>query len=784
MEVCCTAHPIASLRPRLWAIGVLPARTLRLIRSSSRVRVCGLLLFLHTPPTRSGKRIMFVTMEDESGLLDLVLFPDAQARCAKTLLTSEVVTAEGILKRKGAGGLSVSVVIRGLLAPLCGSLARVAGALSPAGSGIISHKGPAMNAGDPLRLPAPGSGALTTGPGYHTAHEDSGLWTPWTRPPIRIPRRAMTLDPFAGLNPSQRQAVIHTGGPLQVIAGPGTGKTRVLTCRVWHLLQVRGVQPDRILAVTFTNKAAREILERVERLAGKRREEGAGAPTALPAVNTFHGWALAFLKETLGAAARSPIDEQEARELCREAAREASLGTESPRRIHARISRAKQHSPPTLGDDEELTALHGAYQALLERHGLWDYDDLLLEALRLLAEPAHRGRFREQVPFVLVDEFQDVSPVQYALVRAMASAEAEITVIGDPNQAIYGFRGASPSFLHQFARDFPETATIRLHRVYRCPQTLLDAAGSVIETPVAARLISEKDKGRLLHVLSFPDEESEARWIAGKIEQTVGGLSFDAMNRGAAGGNRLRSLADVCVLFRAHSLGDSVAKALAEHGIPFQRADAPDPLGRPDLRRVWRLWEAARGRLAGYHLERLRRETGAKGETFRELPSSLHGKEGVALLDAILQILAIRPETPWLRVLRQALQQNPRSDSLAVLFDRAVDLLAPQMEAVSLLSIHAAKGIEFPVVFLIACEAGILPWRDADPDEERRLLYVALTRASEVMYLSHAGRRLIRGRNETAAPSPFLEAISKELISMGPETGRKKPKKPRQKTLF
>jgi DNA helicase-2/ATP-dependent DNA helicase PcrA len=461
------------------------------------------------------------------------------------------------------------------------------------------------------------------------------------------------IDFAQELDGRQLAAVRHSGGPLLVHAGPGTGKTRVLTYRIGYLITVRGVRPGQILAVTFTNQAAREVAERAAKLVPEvASRDGASCATPHPTISTFHSWALAFLRDTLGEQVRTPIDGEEARELCMDAAREAGLDTKGRGRLYAAVSQAKQHYPPRLDGHPELVRLHQAYEGLLERHGLWDYDDLLLEALKILGEPAARDAFRKRIPYMLVDEFQDVSPVQYALVKAMAGEDAEVTVIGDPNQAIYGFRGASPSFLRRFREEFKGVTTITLDKAYRCPQTILNAASSIIEDGSQAKLMSAKGKGARVTVKAFNGPESEAAWVARTVEKQVGGLSFDSINSGAAQGQELRSLSDVAVIFRANALGDPIADALSARGIPFQRADSPDPLADKDLRTVWRMWEAAKGRHPQYHLARLDASSKRRREKLQDLLPALQARDGPGLLESIIQALDLDSNAPCIRALR------------------------------------------------------------------------------------------------------------------------------------
>jgi DNA helicase-2/ATP-dependent DNA helicase PcrA len=593
------------------------------------------------------------------------------------------------------------------------------------------------------------------------------------------------IDWSSNLNPTQFEAVTHMAGPLLVVAGPGTGKTRVLSYRIGRLIVTGAAKPEQILAMTFTNQAAKEISERVSRLlCGESPAEYLRNGQTTPRVSTFHGWALGFLNETLGENARLPIDEKDARDLCMEAARELGLSNAKPQGLYERISKAKQHFPPWMNGDEDLEALYQAYHGLLEKYGLWDYDDLLLEALRLLEYTEIRTKFHRDFPFVLVDEFQDISPAQYTLIKSMVRKDGNITVIGDPNQAIYGFRGASPEFIHRFSMDFKGIKTVVLDTVYRCPQVFLDAATSITRDRSVVRLKSVRDRTSKIRIKSFGDPGAEAKWVARTIEQIVGGLSFASLDSGTAGGHTLRSLSDVAILFRAKVLGNPVTEALSRQGIPFQRADTPDPLAQKELRLIWRLWEILKGRAVRYHLLRLPGGEDLWNRKLADLKPGHRGKDGPQLLNYIIDILDLEPNRPLLRAMARAVKRNPHADSLAVLLRNEADMLDINIEAVSLLSIHAAKGLEFPIVFLIGCEAGILPWKEADLEEEMRLFYVALTRASEEIYISHVKYRRLFGQMMHGGPSPFLNDIPERFLVREQAQKPKAHQRPRQKKLF
>ncbi len=532
------------------------------------------------------------------------------------------------------------------------------------------------------------------------------------------------------LNPSQRQAVLSEAIRLAIVAGPGTGKTRVLTERIAHFIRDRGADPDRILAITFTNQAAAEMRERLaERL-------GDGA--ALPLVCTFHQWGYRFLHQmgTGGAV----IGEEDAWLLFLEAAKHHSLDKRDAREAFQAIQQARQSWPVDAGGWGPLLE---EYRRLLLHYGLLDYDELILGPLELLEKGGHP----ELPGFLFVDEFQDVSPAQFHLVRLIAAKGAVLTVIGDPNQSIYGFRGSSPSFMEQFTKWFPEAEIITLDTAYRCPQRFIDGALQVLERH--EDLTSSRGTGPLITTREFKSPAAEARWVAETIAEFMGGLDF---NTSHAGPHVADSFSDFAVVYRFHALGLEVAEALGKAGIPFQAADGSGAL-KKEARIVHHSLLAledapARGfhvkaveSLAGAEIARRVAEIAGQGGGEEELMAMLtdHGIAGRA---------ARFPGDPS----TGALKLKEEADSLDIAADK-----------VKLLTLHAAKGLEFPVVFIVGCDAGILPWPPADVEEEKRLLFVGMTRASRRLLLSSGGRKRFLGQPLPGRPSPFLSRIAREL---------------------
>jgi DNA helicase-2/ATP-dependent DNA helicase PcrA len=534
--------------------------------------------------------------------------------------------------------------------------------------------------------------------------------------PIPRPAPEVDVDPLlAGLNAAQREAVVHQGSPLIVQAGPGTGKTRALTHRLAYLVSRRGVDPAKILALTFTRQATGEMNERIDRLL----TENPGRSRLT--IKTFHALGQQILNE-YQAHGRGVADEEQRRNLIRECAQAHHL---SPGYLEKQITRWKQaltypselNAPKPGGQLNLLTSAAGnepqaeaqhvaafaAYEAALSRENLWDYEDLIARPALLLARnPALREAYRNRFRHVLVDEYQDLNEAQYRLFRQLAGKGAEIMVIGDPDQAIYGFRGARPEYFSRFREDWPEARACRFDETYRLPAPILTAAsplrGSAGEAgPEPLRTRQAGDHPLVL--LEGANPRGEALAITRQIEALVGGLSHYGLEDTRVRHQSLSEKAgfrDVAVLYRIHALGAELERALSEAGIPCQQA-----------------------------------------------------REGV----------------------------GPDWDD--------IDLAA---ERVKLLSLHAAKGLEFPYVFIAGCETGLIPWEPegdltADIEEEKRLFYVGLTRASRQVFLSRARERTLWGVRRRTEFSPWVKAMPPEVVQLA-TSGKPQTRKERQPQLF
>jgi uncharacterized protein (TIGR00375 family) len=638
----------------------------------------------------------------------------------------------------------------------------------------------------------------------------------------------------AGLNAAQRQAVEAADGSLVIVAGPGTGKTLTLTRRIARLISTRKVPPGRILAVTFTRQAADALRRRIAAALEPRAE--------LPEIGTFHGLCAKFLAE-LGAGPTAIADDSRRLAIVRDAivqtAQEDGRRPVSARRAAAFIEARKQAledgADSGVEKDRRLTRVFDCYQRLMAADGWADYDDLIGRMVALLESGDGRARsLRERFTHFFVDEFQDINPAQYRLVRALAPPGANLFAIGDPDQCIYGFRGSDPALMDRLQRDDPATRRIRLTRSYRLPQTILDAAGEVMAAVNPRRPILEgAGPGPKVAVVAAPSEKAEAVAIGRIIEQRVGGSGFETLNFGvldAAIGPCQASFADFAVLFRTHARGRRIAEVLEAGGIPCQFASrqlltedpavaglvalvrvvdggaglieleaalawVPDAPGRAAVG-VFKHWcyagglsleqglqQAVRLPVDGLSVARQRRLVAAleRIKALQGKTKNLNLGQKVAYLIENTKLSENLDPLPEVLARLVADCADPGEFVTRVALATDADIYDARAERVALLSLHAAKGLEFPVVFIAGCEDGHIPLRrpgvSVDLAEERRLFYVGMTRASQALYLC-----AVRGSGNPAGDgvlSPFIGDISAGLrIDENPAPPA--PRRPRQ----
>ena len=639
----------------------------------------------------------------------------------------------------------------------------------------------------------------------------------------------INLSLLEQLNDAQREAATTIEGPVLIFAGAGSGKTRALTYRIAYMVKEKGIAPSRILAVTFTNKAANEMKQRIEKLIGaEARKLWAG---------TFHSTCSRLLRrygEKIGIAPNFVIyDETDQQAVIKRALSLADVDAEAytPTRILNAISNGKNellgvqgYRMTRKGPFEEIVArVYGHYQRALRANNALDFDDLLMQAVTLLNErPEVLGELQDRFGYVLVDEYQDINYAQYELVRLLSAREHNICVVGDDDQSIYGWRGANVGLILSFEVDFPDAKVIKLEQNYRSTQCILDCAYAVIqhnENRAEKRLWTDKAQGDKLVVYQAVNEEEEAAWVVRLIARQVRGS-----------GTRY---GDYAVLYRTNAMSRVLEVALRELGVPYEivggmsfydRAEVKDiaaylkmlfnPTDEVALRRI--INRPTRG-IGDVTVKRLTQVADASNVTLYEAcllmadDEELRKAQREALLDfhEMMERLAEDAKTlsvPDLlqRVLERsgyvrALEASGKADDAdkkdnlgelltdAVKYERAAteptlgDFLerlallsdidkAEELEStVSLMTLHSAKGLEFPVVFVVGLEEGVFPHERSMHDEfelaeERRLCYVGLTRAERMVFLSHCRGRTIFGSPMRMKPSRFLKDLPPELV--------------------
>ncbi|WP_329016773.1 UvrD-helicase domain-containing protein [Micromonospora rifamycinica] len=547
------------------------------------------------------------------------------------------------------------------------------------------------------------------------------------------------------LDAMQRVAASAPGGPLLIVAGPGTGKTRTLTHRIAYLCAELNVFPEQCLAITFTRRAAEELRHRLDGLLGPVAED--------VTVGTFHALGLSILRENAGAA-----------------------GLPEGFRIADDAERAAARAE--AGDDP------ARYTALLRKQDLVDLDELLTLPVALLQGDKKLVReYRERWRWIFVDEYQDVDPVQYDLLRLLSPADGNLCAIGDPDQAIYSFRGADVGYFLRFSEDFTDARLVRLNRNYRSSAPILAAA-------VQAIAPSSLVRGRRLDPARLDPEAplvgrypaasvaDEADFVVRTVDDLVGGLSHRSLDSGRIDGRSTTlSFSDIAVLYRTDAQAAPIVDALARANIPVQKRSHDRLRDRPGVLAIARELRHADG-LAGGLPARVRLAGQVLAERF-----------AAPTLDAAG---TVRPEDVRTAVdLLTPLARRCGDDLELFLAQLAtgaeVDALDPRAEAVTLLTLHAAKGLEFPVVFLVGVEDGLLPlrWPGSTPDddaiaEERRLFFVGLTRAQDRLYVSHTARRVRHGTERDCRPSPFLDVVDPGLFE---RFGEAEPRRPKDRQL-
>jgi len=548
------------------------------------------------------------------------------------------------------------------------------------------------------------------------------------------------------LDEDQQMAASRVEGPLMIVAGPGSGKTRTLTTRIAHLVAECGILPSQCLAITFTRRAAAEMRERLDQLFPVGTDE--------VSVHTFHSLGLAILREHAEAAGlRAGF--RIASESDRLALVEAELEV-PPHKAESLIDAISVAKRTATEASPELAEALAMYKQAMTARNWVDFDDLIGLTVQLLtAEPAITTLYRARFRFISVDEFQDVDEQQYRLLSLLAPPGSNICVIGDPDQAIYGFRGADASSFERFRADHPNAKLVRLDRNYRSSGTIVTAAAQVIEPAQSSERVAEyvRDMAERITVHAAPSEVAEAEFVIATIEELIGGHTFFSIDSGRANGGEVNlSFADFAVLYRTRAQADALTEAFARSGVPFKKHEQAPLAEDPALRAV--LAELA---------------TVESGTTGQPLASALSVATTRARANRDFSPRQIDAAAQRLGALAAASRFDRTRFFDAVAVTSEADFFDPRADRVSLLTMHAAKGLEFPVVFIVGLEDGVMPlyWDHPNPselEEERRLFYVGMTRAKDRLIMVRALKRLWRGKLRQLPASPFLGDIEAELV--------------------
>ena len=568
----------------------------------------------------------------------------------------------------------------------------------------------------------------------------SGIPNPFLRNCRNYPKiESMRL--LNELNNEQRRAVEATSGPVLIVAGPGTGKTKTLTARIAFLLE-KGVRPSEILALTFTNKAAREMRERLAKLL---------PDVDLPKVTTFHALGHELLK---GENERKLISAQEQQEILRSLPKPRGSGL-TIRDLSLIISRAK--TSLTLPKDEITKNLLEKYEAILTEKNLYDFDDLLCKSYELLqANEAERPKYN----YVLVDEFQDTSELQYELLKLLTDAQ-NIFAIGDPNQSIYAFRGAGAEMFERFRCDFPEVKTIELVDNYRSALEIVSLANAIFSD--SPQLNAQSKTSGIVRAVQALNEYGEAAYALGEIEKGIGGS--DMLK--AHADDTAAQPRDYAMLYRTHRAAKTLQKLFAESGVPYQIAGEGSPYEKPVIQTLIAALRYLQNP-AENAPPKLKNLTQMQIKTLLETIKIPDEKTVCDLAAEVAKTLGLSDEyvatfcghLVQFGAGRAALQKAlAHIDAIA-----ESEFYDPTVNAVTLMTIHASKGLEFEHVFLIAAEEGVLPKMnksgDTNIDEEKRLFYVAATRAKQSLEILHAKFRA----GESAKPSRFIQEILDQTL--------------------
>jgi DNA helicase-2/ATP-dependent DNA helicase PcrA len=605
------------------------------------------------------------------------------------------------------------------------------------------------------------------------------------------------------LNSQQTEAVKHFTGPALVVAGPGSGKTRVLTHRVAHLIQEHKISPDRILCVTFTNKASIEMKTRVDKLLSTK--------DSLYWCGTFHSICVRILKKDGRNNGISPnfliYDTDDSESIVKNLVKELGFDPKkvNPKAVFENISSAKnelishqQYHTYARGIFQKTVAqVYPRYQQTLTNNNALDFDDLLFETVNLLkASPEALEKYQTQFEFIMVDEYQDTNKAQYQITKLLSQNSKNLYVVGDMSQAIYSFRGADYRNILNFKTDYPEAKIYSLEQNYRSTQNILDAAKHIIKnntSHISLNLWTEKGSGDAPFYYTAESEKDEARFISEEIKKSG------------------RPHKDFAILYRTNAQSRNMEESLIRNNIPYRIYGGLKFYARKEIKDIiaylrvihnpkdsvaWErivnvppkgIGDKSKETLKnnGWNLEEIVTKTKLPFDDWIEKSaerSTLETMDEIIKIAEYIEYLADGSDEALSRIenikeLRSVaseftdLEEFLENVALIESSDKPNRKNQPEQDFVSLMTIHSAKGLEFPVVFLVGMEEGLFPHSQslgelAELEEERRLCYVAVTRAMEKLYFSNAGLRMYFGNIQANPPSRFLNEIPKEMLKI------------------
>ena len=577
------------------------------------------------------------------------------------------------------------------------------------------------------------------------------------------------------MNEQQKQAVKYTGGPLLVLAGAGSGKTKVLTHRVAYFIAKNLIKPENALLLTFTNKAANEMKIRILDLVNSQQL----TVNSSPVVGTFHSFCAKVLRidgKYIGIPVNFIIyDEEDQKDAVKQILEHLDISTDqyNPASILNGISEAKNQmlSPEEYKNfirgewQEVVSKVYGEYEKMLKDIGALDFDDLLIKAVKLFKEyPEVLSKWQRTLTHIFVDEWQDTNKIQYLLTKLLVGKRKNITAVGDASQSIYSWRGADYRNINYLIRDFPDIKIINLEQNYRSTQNILDAANLVISkntTHPILKLWTEKSRGAKIKLYAARNGFDEADFVVDEV-------------------NCLGKFSDVAVLYRTNAQSRVLEEAFLHAGIPYMLVGGVRFYDRKEIKDVVSYIKYLVNPKDSVSRKRIEKIGLRRFEKLKEM-SGITGLTTLDILDAVIQ------KTDYLALFQKESEENlarleniKELRSVATEFPNINDFLenvalveaGPRNQtknAVTLMTLHAAKGLEFPIVFIVGMEEGLFPHSRSLMDtnqleEERRLAYVGITRAKEVLYLTYANSRLYFGEKLSNPPSRFIMDISENLL--------------------